>query len=552
MHLFLIASCAIFSFPLFWMFVASLKTDEEVTKTDFFPKVPTFKPVSPYLKPSTGVIRPEQCPEAVWKKVEQPLKELALERVSGYATQPKAIDVPVEEVQEQAADYLLGLALRKFPRALWLEGNPDEFTAYKEAFERSLEASAGGVEGALKKAFNDVQARFWLGGVKLRSRAGQVIFSSTGKTDEVLWSSEGADVTLDADGKQVVKSDFSDSKKPATLSYSFVTKSKYADLHRLLITVGKDNSYHQIDAEVTVNGVKFRGTRTIWLAQHNSESIILQFPTASYKEWGKRPWVKLEQVGGSGDLDADELNIDVKLKLSPSTTAVANYGKAKRNYERIFLSMPFWTYVGNSIVLTLLIIFGAVFSSVFVAYAFARLKWPGRSFAFVLLLSSMMLPPQVTMIPQFLEWRALGLYNTLTPLWLPAWFGIAFFIFLMVQQMKGIPRDLEEAAEVDGMNRLQVWWYVIVPLVRPAMAAIAIMSFMSAWNEFMAPLIYLRDMGNFPLSVGNYALAADDTTSRDMSLLMAGNILMTLPVIIIFFLFQRYFIQGVASAGVKG
>jgi len=156
------------------------------------------------------------------------------------------------------------------------------------------------------------------------------------------------------------------------------------------------------------------------------------------------------------------------------------------------------------------------------------------------------------MIPQFLIWREIGWYNTLNPIWIPTWFGVAFFIFLMVQQMKTIPRDLEEAAEIDGMNRLQIWWYVIVPLVKPSMAAIAIMSFMAAWNEFMQPLIYLRDMDRFPLSVGIYAMGADDSMAHDMPLILAGNLLMTLPVLVIFFLFQRYFIQGVASTGVKG
>jgi multiple sugar transport system permease protein len=156
------------------------------------------------------------------------------------------------------------------------------------------------------------------------------------------------------------------------------------------------------------------------------------------------------------------------------------------------------------------------------------------------------------MIPQFMVWRELGWYNTLNPLWVPSWFGVAFFIFLMVQHMKTIPRELEEAARIDGLNAVQTWWYVIVPLVKPAAAAIAIMAAMGAWNEFMGPLIYLRDQAKFPLSLGLWGMRTDFTTGVDWTLLMAGNVLMTLPVVLLFFFFQRYFIQGMTMSGMKG
>src|SRR6476659_2461159 len=164
----------------------------------------------------------------------------------------------------------------------------------------------------------------------------------------------------------------------------------------------------------------------------------------------------------------------------------------------------------------------------------------------------MMLPAQVTMIPSFIVWRQLGWYNTLNPMWIPAWCGVAFFIFLMVQHMKTIPRELEESARIDGMNALQTWWYIIVPLVKPAAAAIAIMTAMGAWNEFMGPLIYLRDQAKFPLSLGLWGMRTDFTTVIDWTLLMAGNVLMTLPVVGLFCFCQRYLIQGMTMSGMKG
>jgi multiple sugar transport system permease protein len=209
--------------------------------------------------------------------------------------------------------------------------------------------------------------------------------------------------------------------------------------------------------------------------------------------------------------------------------------------------------VRNSALLVALTTLGTLFSASFVAYAFARLHWPGRTVAFGILLATMMLPAQVTMIPSFIIWRTAGLYNTLCPLWLPAWFGSAFFIFLMVQHMRTIPRELEEAARIDGAGPMRIWAQIIMPETRPALAAIAIMVAMASWNDFMGPLIYLRDQSKFPLSLGLFALRLDTPEGGiDWTAIMAGNVLMTLPVLVVFFLFQRYFIQGMTMSGMKG
>jgi ABC-type glycerol-3-phosphate transport system permease component len=243
----------------------------------------------------------------------------------------------------------------------------------------------------------------------------------------------------------------------------------------------------------------------------------------------------------------------LRITITPSSTLAAIGGKVIRNYQRVFDSVPFWRYVVNSAIIVFLATLGTLLSASFVGYAFARLNWPGRSVAFAILLATMMLPAQVTMIPGFMIWRAAGLYNTLCPLWLPAWFGSAFFIFLMVQHMRTIPRELEEAARMDGASALRTWVQIIVPQTRPALAAIAIMVAMASWNEFMGPLVYLRDQSKFPLSLGLFALRLDAPEGGiDWTAIMAGNVLMTLPVLVIFFLFQRYFIEGMTMSGMKG
>jgi ABC-type glycerol-3-phosphate transport system permease component len=160
-----------------------------------------------------------------------------------------------------------------------------------------------------------------------------------------------------------------------------------------------------------------------------------------------------------------------------------------------------------------------------------------------------MIPPQVTMIPVFLIFKELGWYNTLKPLWIGSFFGSAFYIFLLRQFMKGIPKDLEDSAMIDGCSYFGIYRLVILPLIKPALAAIGIFTFMGTWNDFMGPLIYLNDQRLYPLSLGLFALQV--FKFGDYGLMMAASVLMTLPVILLFFAAQRQFIQGVTLTGMK-
>jgi multiple sugar transport system permease protein len=296
-----------------------------------------------------------------------------------------------------------------------------------------------------------------------------------------------------------------------------------------------------------VDGARWATTRTTYLAQHRPISLIFQPPTFDDTTLQPRAWIPMRR---DGRIDTTGRRAVLRIILSPSSTPRAVFGKVIRNFQRAFDFGPFWLYVRNSLLLVVLTTIGTLFSSAFVAYAFARLHWPGRGVAMVLLLSTMMLPAQVTMVPSFVIWKTLGWYNTLNPMWVPAFFGGAFFIFLMVQQMKTLPRELEESSRIDGLNAVQTWYYIILPQVKPTAAAIAIMTFMWSWNEFMGPLIYLRDQSKFPLSLGLFVMRLENF--GDWTMIMAANTLMTLPVIIIFFLCQRYFIQGISMSGMKG
>jgi ABC-type glycerol-3-phosphate transport system permease component len=244
---------------------------------------------------------------------------------------------------------------------------------------------------------------------------------------------------------------------------------------------------------------------------------------------------------------ANELKVTIEIKHN--TPLGAWWAKARRNYLFALDNMPFWRYVATSVFLVILNLVGTLLSCSLVAYSFARLQWPGRNFCFALMLATMMVPGQVTMIPGFLIMKTLGWYNTLYPLWIGSFFTSAFNVFLLRQFLKGIPRDLEDAAKIDGCGFWRIYWHIMLPLIKPTLAAIAIFTFMGAWNDFMGPLIYLSDQRLYPLSFGLYAL---NVQAGSMGLMMAGSLLMTMPVIVIFFFAQKYFIQGVTLTGMKG
>ena len=208
--------------------------------------------------------------------------------------------------------------------------------------------------------------------------------------------------------------------------------------------------------------------------------------------------------------------------------------------------VPLW----NTLYITALSILGLLFSSSLTAYAFARLRWPGRDTFFVILLATMMLPAAVTMLPVFLIFRWLGWIDTLRPLWAPAFLGSAFNIFLLRQFFMTIPMELEEAAKIDGSSPFTTYWRIMLPLIKPALAAVTIMAFMGSWNNFMGPLIYINSPQNMPLSYALYLFQG--AHGGEQGMLMAASTLVMLPVLLVFFFTQRYFIQGITLTGLKG
>lgn len=220
------------------------------------------------------------------------------------------------------------------------------------------------------------------------------------------------------------------------------------------------------------------------------------------------------------------------------------------NFSAVFDEVPFARFYLNTLFLVTMNVIGQLFAVTLVAYGFARLRFPGRGFLFLLMLSTLMIPYQVTLVPRFIMFSKLGLLNSYYPLILPAFTGSPFLIFLVRQYMMSIPFDLDEAAYIDGASRFGVLRYVILPLTRPALALVTVFTFIDVWNDFLQPLIYLNDPKMFTVSLGlSFFQGARET---NWNLLMAASLLAMLPPLILFFFAQRKLIGGISIEGLKG
>ncbi len=221
------------------------------------------------------------------------------------------------------------------------------------------------------------------------------------------------------------------------------------------------------------------------------------------------------------------------------------------NYFQALTILPFGRYFLNTIIIVVLTIIGTILSCSISAYSFARLRWPYRNLVFGILLSSMMLPYAVTLIPTYLGWSLLGAIDTYFPLIIPAWFGGgAFNVFLLRQFYMTIPGELDEAALIDGAGYFTIYSKIILPLTRPALIVVGLFTFLNSWNDFLGPLVYLNSEIKYTLAIGLESFKG--LYNAQWHLLMAASTVVILPAIIIFFIGQRYFIEGIAMTGLKG
>ncbi len=220
------------------------------------------------------------------------------------------------------------------------------------------------------------------------------------------------------------------------------------------------------------------------------------------------------------------------------------------HFPRIFEIAPVLLFFQNTMIIVVWNVIGQVFSTSLVAFGFARLRFPGRDVLFILLIATLMIPYQVTLIPTFILFKIFGWINTFLPLTVPAFTGSAFFIFLMRQYLMSIPFDLDDAARMDGCNTFQVLFFILLPLCIPPLVIVLVFTFIGVWNDFLGPLIYLNENSKYTIALGLNLLRGRNRT--DYNVLMAASLLAVLPTLIVYFLAQNKLIGGIASVGLKG
>jgi len=221
-----------------------------------------------------------------------------------------------------------------------------------------------------------------------------------------------------------------------------------------------------------------------------------------------------------------------------------------RNYVEALRYIHFLTYLRNTTYVCTLVVVGTILSSSLVAYSFSRLRFPGRDLLFLVALATMMVPFQVTLIPLVILFERMGWIGSFRPLWVPAFLGSAFFIFLLRQFFLTIPQELSDAARIDGAGELDIYWRVILPLAKPALATVVLFAFMGSWNDFLGPLIFLSDESSYTLALGLQQFQSQHESQ--WAYLMAASAVISLPIILLFFFTQRTFIRGIALTGLKG
>lgn len=251
-------------------------------------------------------------------------------------------------------------------------------------------------------------------------------------------------------------------------------------------------------------------------------------------------------IGASFKPSKDIIN---SLTLFPSHPILGNF----KGLADGIADISIWTFFQNSLVYALGAVVGVLISCSLTAYAFARIRFAGRNLLFSLMIGTLLLPYHVLLIPQYVMFQKLGWINSYAPLLIGKYLATeAFFVFLMVQFMRNLPRELDEAARLDGCGHLRIYWSIVLPLCRPALITSAIFTFINAWNDFMGPLIYLNEPGKYTVSLGLMMFRDSDGVAANYGGMIAMSLVALLPVLLFFLAFQRYLIDGMATSGLKG
>ncbi len=528
----LVGGSILFSIPFGWLLLSSFKPNDEQYRR-IMPRTPSAAVASPYVARDEfdAIARPRPCPRSRWDELRPALIEAVRQRVQTSDS----------ELREEVIEGAFAEAAQNLPDAAWFESRE----TLLEKFAARLTPNV--IESCRDKAYK----RLLVGPLRAKSIEQQEQFLHDRAAIASAWTVAGGTLTnQEAEGRPcaLLAYDFRQSKDhEAKLTGVFPVSFPVARMKKLILSFRADHSWNALYCTLEADGQRWASAEPANAGNDQWQDVVWQFPSDDDRSMKVKSWIVLKPSGASDFNEPGKVLIT--LTLRGRSRAAAWGTKLANNYRWAFRYMPFWRYVAISFFLCVMNILGQLSGSSLAAYAFARLRWPGREFCFILLLGTIMLPGAVTMVPSFLIFKNLGWYNTLLVLWVPSFCGSAFNIFLLRQFMRGIPKDLEDAAKIDGCSYLGVYRHVILPSIKPALATIAIFAFMGSWNNFMGPLIYLNDQAKYPLALGVFGLQTQ--VGANYGLIMAASALMALPLVVVFFFCQRYFIQGITLTGMK-
>ena len=531
LHGALIGGAILFALPFVWLVGTSFKYPEEtfVTPPRWIPAAAHPREVSPYLAaPAVEQDVSDDARLAVWNEAKT------------FLPVGQLVGLDEAQVRAAVAGELMGEAPAAGAETPTVRVTRERVGEGWDKVYRAFVLGTPAVRDALGDSFNvPAEARSYAAG-------DGATLADNGEGTLVRYDLAGRDVfsvTLTLDEAWLDRTLSEAAKDPAD-----------AELAVVALPMRQDRTWHRYDVEMEHGGRRYQSKDALYLGDYRWREVAFRPQTPGYeraigrdeRNLGVFP---LYPVEGDGGTAAEGTRLT--LTLHKTGPVAATWAKYTQTYRDAWYSDPYWgRYLFNTLWLVVLNVVGQLLACSAAAFAFSRLRWPGRDGVFVLLLATMMLPAFVTMVPTFLIFRGLGWYNTLLPLWVPAFVGTPFYIFLLRQFMLGIPRELEEAARVDGCTWVGIYWRIVLPLMKPALATVAVFTFIATWNEFMAPLIYLSDERLYPLSLGLFKFRSQ--FGSEFGMLMAASTLMTLPVVALFFVAQRYFIEGTTLTGLKG
>lgn len=549
LHAVLLGGSLVFVLPYLWLLGTSWKLNKEVQAegASIFPQAPAPRTQSPYIDERTfrDIERPADVGRHRWEGWMQQAVTDELGEVVDAWQDPRTNGLPSDALRAELVQGLFKQLGGLLPPEAWSA----EETTFREAVRKALRPQL------ITDCFDQCYRYFALSKVLLKDRNYHIYDLTADKPIQGFWrftSGAIANVESRPEGERqcaVVSYDFAEGKS-FELAAQFPSPVDFADFKRISVSFRRDQTWHELRACLEINGKLYYSRSPKYLGEDNFWEVSFQLPSEDDERLMPKLYVLLDETAAGPQYDHGKDVMRLRIEVSRSSVPEAYWAKGTENYRSVFAEVPFWRYLSTSAFLAIANIIGTCLSCSLAAYAFARLQWPGRDLCFVLVLATLMIPPQVTMIPSFVIYRQLGWYNTLAPLWVPSCLAInAFAIFLLRQAMKGLPRDLEDAAKIDGCGYFRTYWHVALPLMRPTLAAISVFTFMYVWNDFMGPLIYVNDQRLYPLALGLFSFLAG--RENQFTLIMAGSVIMTIPVVVTFFFLQRYFIQGVALTGMK-